>query len=96
MRTYYVYVLASLSHVLYIGVTNDLRRRVWEHKNALRPGFTRDYRVTRLMYFETFTDIRCAIEREKQLKRLGRRRKVRMIEEHNPDWRDLSVDWFHE
>jgi putative endonuclease len=93
MRQYYVYVLASLSRVLYVGVTNDLRRRIGEHKRGAVPGFTREYRITALVYFEFTLDVRAAIAREKQLKRWPRWRKIRLIEAENLDWRDLSVDW---
>jgi len=96
MRDYYVYVLASHSRVLYIGVTNDLRRRMQQHKCSVFPGFTRDHRVTTLVYFESTADVRVALAREKQLKRWPRRRKERLIEAGNPDWRDLSVDWLRD
>jgi putative endonuclease len=91
---YVVYILASRSRTLYIGVTNDLRRRVWEHKNGGMPGFARQYRVTNLVYFEQTTDVHAAIAREKQLKRWPRWRKVRLIEARNPAWLDLSAEWF--
>ena len=91
-RTYYVYIMASLSRRLYVGVTNDLRRRVAEHKLASVPGFTRKYRATQLVYFEATSDIRAAIAREKQLKRWPRWRKDRLIEAHNAGWLDLSVE----
>ena len=90
MRTYYVYIMASRSRVLYIGVTNDLARRVSEHKHSLIPGFTQKYRVTRLVYVEQFGDIRDAIAREKQIKGWVRARKLRLIEAVNPTWEDLS------
>jgi putative endonuclease len=93
MRSYYVYILGSLSGVLYVGVTNDLVRRVSEHQRGVSPGFTQRYHVTRLLYFEQCTDIRVAIAREKQLKRWPRIRKERLIERHNAGWLDLSVDW---
>jgi putative endonuclease len=92
MRQYYVYILASLSRVLYVGVTNNLQRRIREHKRGVVPGFTRNYHVTTLVYFESTSDVRAAIAREKQLKRWPRQRKVRLIEAGNRDWRDLSVD----
>ena len=68
MRSFYVYIMASRSRVIYVGVTNDLVRRVQEHKSGVNPGFTKKYRVKRLVYFEEFTDIRVAIAREKELK----------------------------
>jgi putative endonuclease len=90
IRNFWVYILASRSRVLYIGVTNDLTRRVQEHKQSLIPGFTQQYRVTRLVYFEEFDDIRDAIAREKQLKGWLRARKLKLIEARNPTWDDLS------
>jgi putative endonuclease len=86
--------MASRSRTLYVGVTNDLLRRVWQHKNGDVPGFTRRYRVVNLVYFEQTTDIRVASAREKQLKRWPRWRKDRLIEEWNARWLDLSIDWF--
>jgi putative endonuclease len=86
MRTFCVYIMASRSRVLYTGVTNDLARRVHEHKQGLIPGFTSTYCITRLVYFEEFTDIRDAIAREKQIKGWVRARKIRLIELHNPTW----------
>src|SRR5207245_691934 len=90
MRTYWVYIMASRSRVLYTGVTNDLVRRVDEHKRGLTPGFTSRYRVSRLVYFEAFGDVRDAIAREKQLKGWLRARKMRLIEQKNPSWEDLA------
>jgi putative endonuclease len=89
-KEYYIYILASrIGGTLYIGVTNDLIRRVWEHKNKLVPGFTKKYDVTRLVHFETFHDVRNAIAREKQLKKWRRAWKIQLIEESNPNWADL-------
>ncbi len=97
MRTYYVYILASHRNgTLYIGVTNDLLRRVYEHKHDLVEGFTKRYGVHMLVYFEETNDIGEAILREKRLKKWNRAWKVRLIEESNPQWRDLSADWFDE
>jgi len=90
MRSFYVYIMASRSRVIYVGVTNDLMRRVQEHKNGVNPGFTKKYRVKRLVYFEEFTDIRVAIAREKELKGWIRSRKVALIEHSNPTWHDLA------
>ena len=89
-RTYYTYIMASRSRVLYIGVTNDLARRVNEHQQGLVAGFTHKYRVTRLVYFEEFADIRDAIAREKEIKGWKRSRKVNLIESRNPTWEDLA------
>ena len=91
---YHVYVMASASGVLYIGVTGHLETRTLQHKQKITEGFTSRYNVTRLVYFETFGDIRNAIAREKQLKRWRREKKVALIERMNPTWRDLSSD-FH-
>jgi putative endonuclease len=89
-RHFWVYILASkLGGTLYIGVTNDLVRRVYEHKTKAVEGFTRKYGVERLVYFEMFDDIENAIRREKQLKKWNRAWKVRLIEESNPNWDDL-------
>ena len=93
MRTFYVYIMASRSRVLYVGVTNDPARRVNEHR-SLVSGFTSRYRITRLVYFEEFTDILDAIAREKELKGWVRRRKVRLIDSSNPTWEDLSSLFF--
>ena len=91
---YHVYIMASDSGVLYVGVTNHLEFRTTQHKQKLSPGFTSKYNVVKLVYFEPFGDIRNAIEREKQLKRWRRDKKVALIEQMNPEWRDLSLD-FH-
>ncbi len=87
---YFVYILSSrIGGTLYVGVTNDLLRRVGEHREKLVPGFTRTHGVTRLVYFEEFQDIRDAIEREKRLKKWNRAWKIRLIEARNPNWDDL-------
>jgi putative endonuclease len=93
MHDYYVYIVASRSRVLYIGVTNDLPRRIWEHQHKLLPGFTSKYNVSQLVYFEDFRNVRDAIAREKQLKGWRREKKIMLIESTNPAWRDLSRDW---
>ena len=90
MRQFCVYIMASRSRVVYVGVTNDLVRRVHEHKNGVNPGFTKKYRVKRLVYFEEFRSIRVAIAREKELKGWIRSRKIELIERHNPTWEDLA------
>ncbi len=90
MSTYHVYILASRSRTLYIGFTNDLRRRIYEHKTRQIAGFTRRYNVNRLVHFEAFTDVRDAKKREKQLKGWLRARKVDLIEAENPEWEDLA------
>ena len=89
-KTYFVYILASKRNgTLYIGVTNDLIRRVWEHREGLVPGFTKKYAVKILVYFEEFGDIRMAIQRETSLKRWNRKWKLDLIETTNPEWVDL-------
>ena len=90
MRTYYVYIMASRSRVLYTGVTNDLTRRVNEHKRGFNAGFTSRYRVTRFVYLEEFSDIRDAIAREKAIKGWKRWRKIGLVEARNPTWEDLA------
>jgi putative endonuclease len=91
--SYYVYMLASRARgTLYIGVTGDLVRRVWEHKSGAVPGFTRRYGVTRLVWFEVFDDVTAAIQREKTLKHWLRGWKIALIERNNPTWCDLYDD----
>ncbi|MBI4250613.1 GIY-YIG nuclease family protein [Candidatus Uhrbacteria bacterium] len=93
-KSYYVYILASKRNgTLYIGVTNDLSRRVWEHKAGLVVGFTKKYNVKLLVYYEEFYDIKEAITREKRFKEWNRSWKLRVIEEMNPHWRDLYEDF---
>jgi putative endonuclease len=91
-RRFFVYMLASLSRVLYLGVTNDVQRRVAEHRAKLLPGFTARYNITRLAYFEEYDRAAQAIAREKQLKLWGRAKKIALIEQSNPQWRDLSLE----
>ena len=91
---YCVYILTNrYNTVLYIGVTNDLVRRLYEHKHNLVPGFTSKYRVHKLVYFETTNDVRAAIEREKQLKGWTRNKKNALIAKANPNWIDPSSQW---
>jgi putative endonuclease len=93
-RAYYVYILASKRNgTLYIGVTNDLIRRVYGHKTKIIKGFTEKYNVHKLVYFEQSGDIFAAIEREKQLKKWNRKWKLRLIEEENSDWKDLYYEY---
>jgi putative endonuclease len=93
LRQYYVYIMTNRSRTLYTGVTNDLRRRVQEHKRKLVPGFTQRYNITQLVYYEETQDVRAAITREKQIKGWLRMKKVALIESLNPEWRDLSDEW---
>ncbi len=90
MKTYYVYISASKRNgTLYIGVTNDLLRRVYEHKNNLIEGFTSKYQVHQLVYYETTSEVTAALRREKQLKKWKRAWKIELIEKNNPQWIDL-------
>jgi len=89
-RTYYVYVMTNQSRTLYVGITNNIRRRVWEHRTGLIEGFTNRYKIDTLVYVESFRDVFSAIEREKQIKRWRRDKKLRLIAENNPDWHDIS------
>jgi putative endonuclease len=94
-KNYYVYIMTNkYNTVLYTGVTNDLNRRVWEHKGKMIAGFTSWYNVTKLVYCEQFTDIRDAIAREKQIKGWLRAKKIALIESLNPKWEDLSEGWY--
>jgi len=93
-KTYYVYILSSKRNgTLYIGITNDLERRIYEHKNHLVKGFTGKYNVSNLVYFEQTDDIQVALQREKQLKKWNRKWKIELIEKINPEWKDLSRNW---
>jgi putative endonuclease len=94
MKSGAVYILASKSGVLYTGVTSRIDRRFMEHQRKLLHGFTAQYNVTRLIYYETFGDIRAAIGREKQIKGWLRKKKIALIEATNPSWRDLADDLF--
>ena len=90
MKTYSVYIMSSGRRTLYVGVTGDLHRRVQQHRNKLIEGFTKQYNVTHLVYFESFHDVHDAIAREKQIKRWSRARKIALIVSTNPKWKDLS------
>jgi putative endonuclease len=90
MKTYFVYIMASKKNgTLYIGMTNDLIRRVWQHKNNAHDGFTQKYGVHRLVWYEAHREVTEAIQREKQMKKWRRQWKINLIEQENPDWRDL-------
>lgn len=93
MKRYYVYILSNHSRTLYIGVTNDIQRRVWDHKNGTFEGFTKKYRLNKLVYFLENSDVRNAIEHEKRIKGWVRRKKVALVEKDNPGWDDLSETW---
>ena len=91
---YYVYLLTNKTNtVLYTGVTNNLERRIYEHKNKVIEGFTKRYNVDKLVYFEETNDIKAAIAREKQIKGWLRVKKNQLIEKRNPTWQDLSAEW---
>ena len=92
-RRYFVYIMANASKRLYTGMTNSLRRRVREHKLKLTSGFAAQYNMTRLVYFESFGDVRNAIEREKQIKAWTRTKRLALVESSNPKWEDLSREW---
>ncbi len=93
MPQYYVYLLANRSRMLYVGVTNDLRRRLFEHRRKLLPGYTQKYNLTQLVYYETTPNISAAIQREKQIKGWRREKKLALVSGANPAWRDLAEDW---
>jgi len=93
-RIYYAYIVTNQSRTLYVGFTNNIRRRVHEHKNDLVEGFTSRYNMNALVYFESFNDPSYGIAREKQIKNWRREKKLRLIEQENPDWRDLSDGWY--
>ena len=94
MRSYYVYIMMSRSDTLYTGMTNDLQRRVYEHKQKLLDGFTKKYNIDMLAYYEDTDDVEAAIRREKQIKGWRRSKKIELIESTNPQWRDLSEGLF--
>ena len=94
-KTYYVYIVSNkYNRVLYIGVTNDLERRMWEHKNSsIKDSFSKKYRLSKLIYYEDYCNIDQAIHREKQLKNWRRQWKINLIKTINPDLKDLSSEW---
>jgi putative endonuclease len=96
VKQYYVYIMTNRSRTLYTGVTDDLIRRVYEHKNKLVRGFTQRYNITMLVYYEATGDIQAAIQREKQIKGWLREKKIALIEAANPGWEDLSEGWYEE
>ncbi|MCB9357330.1 MAG: GIY-YIG nuclease family protein [Calditrichaeota bacterium] len=95
-KTYYTCILSSVTRRLYTGVTNNLHRRMWEHKRGEGSEFAARYKINRLVYYETFQYVQNAIAREKEIKDLLREKKLRLIEEHNLGWLDLSESWFTE
>jgi putative endonuclease len=92
MKDYFVYIMSSDTGTLYTGVTNDLTRRVFQHKNKLIDGFTKKYNITRLVYFEETTEIDMAIQREKEIKGWRRSKKIKLIKSINPTFKDLAED----
>ncbi len=93
-RSYYVYILTNWNHkVMYIGVTNNLERRIYEHKNKLVEGFSQKYNVNKLVYFEETSDVLSALEREKEIKKWRREKKDALVLKVNENWKDLSEEW---
>jgi len=95
-KRFYVYIMASRSLNLYTGLTSNLRRRVFQHKAGQIEGFTRKYRICRLVHYETFQYINNAIDREKQIKSWPRARRLALIKSTNPTWLDLAEDWYEQ
>ncbi|MFC1502424.1 GIY-YIG nuclease family protein [bacterium] len=94
MKTYFVYILTNWNNnVMYVGMTSNLEKRLYEHKNKLVKGFTEKYNVHKLVYFEHTNDPMAAIEREKEIKKWRREKKNKLVETINPEWNDLSQDW---
>jgi putative endonuclease len=94
MKQYYVYIMTNASGTLYVGVTSNLEARSWQHRAGAVPGFTKRYRISRVLYFETTNDAVVAIEREKQLKGWTRKKKLDLVKKMNPGLEDLSRSWF--
>ncbi|MHB2154790.1 GIY-YIG nuclease family protein [Calditrichota bacterium GD2] len=93
-KYYFVYIMTNWNNkIMYVGITNNLMRRVYEHKNKLINGFTKKYNINKLVYYETFQDVRAAIEREKEIKKWRREKKNKLVNTKNPEWRDLSEDF---
>jgi putative endonuclease len=91
---YYVYLITNWNNkVMYVGVTNNLERRIYEHKNKMVKGFTKKYNVSKLVYFEETQDIIAAIDREKEIKGWRRQKKDQLVNNSNPTWKDLSLEW---
>ena len=94
MKQFYVYIMASKSGILYTGVTNDIERRVYEHRHKLVKGFTAKYNITRLVFYEDVEGPENAFRREKEIKGWLRSKKIALIESMNPTWKDLSEEWY--
>ena len=95
MPAFHVYIISSNTGTLYVGMTNNIKRRIYEHKNGLVPGFSKKYSIRNLLHYETFSDKDSAIARERQLKHWRREKKVSLIDSTNKSWQDLSQDWFN-
>lgn len=93
-KQYYVYIMTNRSRTLYVGMTNNIKQRVHQHKNKLVDGFTERYNIDRLLYFESFGDVYSAIAREKTIKGWLREKKIELINSHNPEWQDISLKWY--
>jgi putative endonuclease len=93
MKTYFVYIMSSTNGTLYVGMTSDLRGRVYQHKSKEIPGHTAKYNITELVYYDETPDVHSAIAREKELKGWTREKKDKLIRSMNPEWKDLSEDW---
>ncbi len=93
-RQYYVYMMSNRSRTLYVGVTNDLERRVYDHKSGISEGFTKRYKMNRLVYFDATSNVEGAITREKEIKEWRRSKKIDLIEAGNPGWKNLSDGWY--
>ena len=91
---YYVYIMTNKSGTLYVGMTNNIKKRVYDHKNKLVEAFTKKYNINKLVYFEMFEDVFSAIAREKSIKGWLRKKKLQLIKTNNPDWVDLSIGWY--
>jgi putative endonuclease len=94
MKQYYVYIMTNNSRTLYTGVTGNLIRRVYEHRNKLVEGFAQKYNITKLVHYEITSDVQAAIQREKQIKGWLRKKKIALMEAANPQWKDLSEGWY--
>lgn len=92
--TFWVYLMTNHSGTLYIGMTNNLERRIWEHRHGVVEGFTSKYHITRLVLAEPYAEVRDAIAREKQLKKWSRDKKIALVQSSNPEWHDLAEEWF--
>lgn len=92
-HTYFVYIISSRTRTIYIGVTNDIERRLYEHKHKSIEGFSARYNIDTLVYYESFADVNAAIAREKEIKKWRRQKKNALIESMNPEWKDLSEEW---